>query len=238
MSEDTPHHHDLTKLVPRGLLRVIKAHFDDSVAEAVKRYRFNAVDEDSLTGALGHALSTPERIVSTMNGSHFSFAIESYKILGRGPGSPEKRIGADGIFQISVWEGEEQIFGKGLPFQAKREDRYRSAEVIKQAEDLWVSLVCEATPFVSTVVEPTPVEAESSNPVTLTRPPVARLRSKTLRLSLNGNRDRSKSATASRPGATPPGTQAPAEPPAPAGCPSRRGSPDADSSAKNRTRPS
>lgn len=186
MSEDTPHHHDLTKLVPRGLLRVIKAHFDDSVAEAVKRYRFNAVDEDSLTGALGHALSTPERIVSTMNGSHFSFAIESYKILGRGPGSPEKRIGADGIFQISVWEGEEQIFGKGLPFQAKREDRYRSAEVIKQAEDLWVSLVCEATPFVSTVVEPTPVEAESSNPVTLTRPPVARLRSKTLRLSLNG----------------------------------------------------
>ncbi len=137
MPEEWPPNNDLTTLVPRGLLRRIKAHFDEGVEEAVKKYRFHAEDEDALTGALAQALSTPEHIVSVLGGSRYSFAVESYKILGKGPGTPEKRMGADGIFQVSVREGDKQIFEKGLPFQAKRKDRYRPGEVLGQAKDLF-----------------------------------------------------------------------------------------------------
>lgn len=136
MPDLPPANDDLTKLVPPGLLRRIKAHFAESIAEAVQSYRFNEVDEDSLTGALGQALSTPEHVVTVANGASYSFDIESYKILGKGPGTPEHRVGADGIFQVSVRSNGRLIFEKGLPFQAKKLARYRVAEVIPQADDM------------------------------------------------------------------------------------------------------
>lgn len=127
---------NLSDLVPKGLLRRIKTHFDEKIQEAVKSYRFNDADEDSLTGAMGQALSTPEMIVSVVNGSIYSFAVESHKILGKGPSTPEKRTGADGIFQISVMEGMKVVFEKGLPFQSKKKIVYRKAAVIDQADDM------------------------------------------------------------------------------------------------------
>jgi len=133
-----PDPNDLTTLVPQGLIRRLRTHFTEKIEEAVQRYRFNDADEDSLTGALGHALSTPHPIVVTaFKGAVYSFSIESYKILGKGPGAPEKRTGADGIIQISV-EGEgKAIFAKGLPFQAKKLNRYHEAEVAPQAADMF-----------------------------------------------------------------------------------------------------
>lgn len=127
---------DLTTLVPQGLLRRLKAHFGERIGEAVQRYRYNDADEDSLTGALGHALSTPERIVTVANGVTWSFAVESYKIRGKGPGAPERRTGADGIFQVSVHSNGKPIFEKGLPFQAKKLSRYRESEVALQTKQM------------------------------------------------------------------------------------------------------
>ena len=125
-----PEPNDLTTLVPQGLIRRLKTHFTEKIEEAVGRYRFNDADEDSLTGALGHALSTPQPVIVTaFKGAVYSFAIESYKILGKGPGTPERRTGADGIIQISVESDGKPIFAKGLPFQAKKLNRYHEAEV-------------------------------------------------------------------------------------------------------------
>lgn len=133
-----PDPNDLTTLVPQGLIRRLKTHFTEKIEEAVGRYRFNDADEDSLTGALGHALSTPQPIVVTaFNGAVYSFSIESYKILGKGPGTPEKRTGADGIIQISIESDGKPIFAKGLPFQAKKLNRYHEAEVAPQAADMF-----------------------------------------------------------------------------------------------------
>jgi hypothetical protein len=129
---------DLTTLVPQGLIGRLKAHFTEKIEEAVERYRFNDADEDALTGALGHALSTPRPIVVTVfKGAVYSFAIESYKILGKGPGTPESRTGADGIIQISVESDGKPIFAKGLPFQAKKLNRFHEAEVAPQAEHMF-----------------------------------------------------------------------------------------------------
>ncbi len=129
---------DLTTLVPKGLIQRIKTHFTKRIEKAVQSYRFNDADEDSITGALGQALSTPHPIVvSTFKGAVYSFAIESYKILGKGPGTPEKRTGADGIIQITVESDGKPIFAKGLPFQAKKLIRYHEPEVAPQAADMF-----------------------------------------------------------------------------------------------------
>ena len=45
MPDLPPANGDLTALVPQGLLRRLKAHFRESIAEAVQRYRFNETDE-------------------------------------------------------------------------------------------------------------------------------------------------------------------------------------------------
>lgn len=132
----SPQNGPLASHVPAGLVRRLREHFTGKIEEAVQRYRFNEADEDSLTGALAHALSTPERIVTVANGVTYSFAIESYKILGKGPGTPESRTGADGIFQVSVQSNGKRIFEKGLPFQAKKLNRYRATEVLPQAKDM------------------------------------------------------------------------------------------------------
>ena len=133
-----PDPNDLTTLVPQGLIRRLKTHFTEKIEEAVGRYRFNDADEDSLTGALGHALSTPQPIVVTaFKGAVYSFAIESYKILGKGPGTPERRTGADGIIQISVESDGKRLFTKGLPFQAKKLSRYCESQVVSQAADMF-----------------------------------------------------------------------------------------------------
>lgn len=128
---------DLTTLVPPGLIKRLGNHFSEGIEEAVAKYRFNETDEDSLTGALGQALSTPRPIaVTALKGALYSFVIESHKILGKGPGTPESRTGADGIIQISVESEGKPFFAKGLPFQAKKLSRYREAEVATQAEKM------------------------------------------------------------------------------------------------------
>lgn len=132
-----PAPNDLTTLVPQDVIRRLKTHFTEKIEEAVARYRFNDADEDSLTGALGHALSTAKPIIVTVfDGMVYSFSIGSYKILGKGPGAPEKRTGADGIIQIRVESDGKRLFEKGLPFQAKKLNRYHEAEVAPQAKDM------------------------------------------------------------------------------------------------------
>lgn len=128
---------DLTTLVPQGLIRRLKDHFREKVNDAVAKYHLNAVDEDCLTGALGQELSTASPIVASVGkGTVYSFAIESYKILGKGPGTPEKRTGADGIMQITVESNGTPLYAKGLPFQAKKLHASSAAKVAKQAADM------------------------------------------------------------------------------------------------------
>jgi hypothetical protein len=125
MSAPPPQNTSLADYVPTGLIRRIQSHFRDKIEEAVQRYQFNEVDEDSLTGALGHALSTPQKIVSISGAATYSF------------GTPESRTGADGIFQLSVETQGSALFAKGLPFQAKKLSRFTLGEVKPQAADMY-----------------------------------------------------------------------------------------------------
>ena len=134
MTDDSSTNSDLRNFVPESLIRRIKEHISESIAKSVRLFHLNEADEDSLTGALGQALSTSEQIVVVENGIRYTCSIESYKIGGKGIGAPESRTGADGIFQVCVLCGNQPIFRKGLPFQAKKISRYYEREAIPQAE--------------------------------------------------------------------------------------------------------
>lgn len=112
----------MANIIPQEVLPNIQRHLVEGIENAEYGYRFHYADEDAITGALGQALLSRPTFVSSPNGELYTWSTTYYKIRGRGPGAPEKYIGADGIFQIEVLNREGQIVGrKGLLFQSKKE---------------------------------------------------------------------------------------------------------------------
>jgi len=108
-------------LLPEFVLTAIRDRYIAGVANAEAAFKYGDADEDSLTGALGQAISTPHPIRLIVDDHTYDWTIYSLKIRGRGPGAPEKRTGADGIFQIEITDADGSLLRrKGLPFQAKK----------------------------------------------------------------------------------------------------------------------
>jgi hypothetical protein len=103
-------------------------------ANAEAQYKNAAGDEDTLTGALGALISTSGPVhFSVYPGIEFVVEINFRKIRGRGAGAPEKRLGADGIFQLEVTAHGQPVFRKGLPFQSKKNWKGRNRQLADQA---------------------------------------------------------------------------------------------------------
>jgi hypothetical protein len=117
--------HDATlrpilRLLPVSVVNSIRDRFYAGITAAELRFRFNSADEDALTGALAQALIEPETMLVRTEQGVFGWRATSHKLRGRGRGAPESRIGADGIFQLEVFNMEgELILKKGLLFQSK-----------------------------------------------------------------------------------------------------------------------
>lgn len=108
-------------ILPASAMKTIRERYYAAVTAAELGFQYNAGDEDALTGALGQALLTPPTIVSDDVGNSFVFAIYHFKIRGRGRGAPEKKLGADGVFQIEVSDTNGKLLRrKGLLFQSKK----------------------------------------------------------------------------------------------------------------------
>lgn len=127
---------NLAQFIPKGLLNLIRDRIKSGIVDAEAKYSLNQDEEDAITGALGQAISTTGWMEFRSNEGDFTYEIKSYKLRGRGPDAPEKRLGADAIFQVAVFKGGQRIFGKGLPFQAKKGGGFQNAEVKRQAADL------------------------------------------------------------------------------------------------------
>src|ERR1700761_1425881 len=133
MSSQAPNHSPPLSLPP-VVLNFIRDRYVAGVANAQAQYQNAAGDEDSLTGALGALISTPEPV-------HFSFGssidievqIDFRKLRGRGQNAPEKRFGPDGIFQLQISTNGAPYFRKGLPFQAKKNWNGRNRQLANQA---------------------------------------------------------------------------------------------------------
>ncbi|WP_436715810.1 hypothetical protein U8335_26650 [Roseiconus lacunae] len=72
-------------------------------------------------------------------GNEFMYTIYHQKIRGRGSGAPEKTIGADGIFQLELYDRNGKLLRrKGLLFQSKKEWEGKDGKLGGQAENLLV----------------------------------------------------------------------------------------------------
>jgi hypothetical protein len=80
----------------------LQKYFYAGVKAAEMRFKYNAADEDSLTGALGERLTEPTPIVIQSGNEAFEWRTEAYKIRGRGRSAVEHELGADGIFQLEL----------------------------------------------------------------------------------------------------------------------------------------
>jgi hypothetical protein len=108
-------------LLPDFVRETIRDRYLAGVADAEAGFEYGEADEDSLTGALGQAISTKDWVTSSVDGQNYHWRIYYRKIRGRGAGAPEKHYGTDGIFQIEVADASGQLLRrKGLPFQAKK----------------------------------------------------------------------------------------------------------------------
>jgi hypothetical protein len=138
--------------LPPLVLGVVRDRYLAGTANAEAQYPNAAGDEDTLTGSLGALISTPEPVRISIDGaSEFLVRISYRKIRGRGQGAPEKRLGADGIFQVDVsFPGDGSVFRKGLPFQSKKNWRGRDSKLVEQArlmqETVGGGIVIDYTP--------------------------------------------------------------------------------------------
>lgn len=108
-------------ILPDIVIRRLHDRYVAGVADAEAGFDMSEADEDSLTGALGQAISTPREEFFPINGENISVKIDYKKIRGRGGNAPEKHFGIDGIFQIAIKKPSGKVIRqKALPFQAKK----------------------------------------------------------------------------------------------------------------------
>jgi len=118
--------------LPKDVIEIIRDYFEEKVSNAEKNFEYHEEDEDSITGALGQELITKEPI----SYQNYSLNISSRKIRGRGKNAPERLTGADGIFKITILEGNNVIFKKGLLFQSKKNWKNRDKNLIEQCKNM------------------------------------------------------------------------------------------------------
>lgn len=91
-------------IIPDFVISVLRDRYVAGVADAEAQFESGVADEDSLTGALGQAISMSEPYVFQTQAGVYSVKISWKKIRGRGLNAPERLYGSDGIFQIAVYD--------------------------------------------------------------------------------------------------------------------------------------
>lgn len=133
----------MTGWLPTELADSIKRHLRTTSRIAEEGWESAEQDEDTLTGDFCGALRTGWQ--SDVPGWRWKVTYKKYS--GRGKGATEKRIGADGIFEIQLEDpqtGERE--SKGLLFQAKKRGNAKGLK--KQIEKMK-----KAAPNASSVFE-------------------------------------------------------------------------------------
>lgn len=126
----------ILRVLPEAVLRVLRRHYYAGVKEAETGFQFHVADEDAVTGALGERLIEPPTWI-TVDGQEYMWRTSYHKLRGRGANAPEKRLGADGIFQLEVLglTGRFDV-RKGLLFQSKIGWQGSDSQLLGQARTL------------------------------------------------------------------------------------------------------
>jgi hypothetical protein len=121
-------------LLPTYVMGHLHDRFVAGVADAEAVFSMHEADEDAVSGALGQSIAMQSPVVFKGPQGDFAVEIKYKKIRGRGPNAPEKRYGADGLFQISILNERGSVLRqKALPYQAKMNWRGKNKGVYVQA---------------------------------------------------------------------------------------------------------
>jgi hypothetical protein len=124
-------------IIPDEVFDQIAAHIRARMPHAEGGWTSGSSEEDTITGDLGSALRTHYPRSITTGGINYRWSLSYKKFLSKSTRSVEKRLGADGIFQI---EYEDLVTGemttKGLLFQSKNQWTGRNQKLLSQAKDM------------------------------------------------------------------------------------------------------
>lgn len=124
-------------VIPSEVFDAIASHIRRRIEHAEAGYGAGSSEEDTITGDLGGALRTNGINTTFANGSAYQWGISYKKFLGKSKRSVEKRLGADGIFQIEFENLQTgKMESKGLLFQSKNQWQGRNAKLSDQASDM------------------------------------------------------------------------------------------------------
>lgn len=124
--------------IPEEVKIKIRQHLSESYLNAIDGYDSASEEEDALTGDLGASLRIKnQKVIVDSNQEKrpgiWTWSINYHKFRGRGPGATENLLGADGIFVLSVKNGD-YVEKKTLMFQSKmnwKDDPNLIEQVIK-----------------------------------------------------------------------------------------------------------
>lgn len=122
--------------LPEEVKNSISTHIYSSTAKAVEEYLSGNEDEDSLTGDLGATLRIKDQRVNVLESQVsgiWTWSITYYKFRGRGKGATENLVGADGIFELNLIWGKENVQKKCVLFQAKNQWRDTDKSLLEQS---------------------------------------------------------------------------------------------------------
>ncbi len=123
-------------VIPAPVFDQISEHFRTAAPGAARNaWRRGNQDEDTVTGDFLGRLSTDNWQSQSIDAEEWAWRVDYSKLRGRGPGAPEKEIGADGLVTIevrSLRDGTRHV--KSLLFQAKKHRVYSDAETVGQVK--------------------------------------------------------------------------------------------------------
>ncbi|MEP7125042.1 MAG: hypothetical protein ABJE95_29195 [Byssovorax sp.] len=124
-------------IIPDRVFDEIADHIRRQMRHAEEGWRAGSSEEDTITGDLGGSLRTRQMHKTTSHGSSYEWGISYKKFLGKSKRSVEKRLGADGIFQIEYEDLETgKMETKGLLFQSKNQWKGRNEKLLNQVGDM------------------------------------------------------------------------------------------------------
>jgi hypothetical protein len=124
-------------VIPDNVFEEIAAHIRERIHHAEQGYESGASEEDTITGDLGSSLRTDRTHSLQADGYQYKWRIAYKKFLSKGRISIEKRLGADGIFQIQYEDTQTgKLVTKGLLFQAKNQWTSSDPKLALQADKM------------------------------------------------------------------------------------------------------
>ncbi|MGL2965897.1 hypothetical protein [Flavobacterium sp. XGLA_31] len=124
--------------IPEEVKKSIREHLEASINRAVKGFSSAYEDEDVMTGHLFGLMKIDEQNVEVQDseiGGIWKWSIDYKKFGGRGKNSTEKKLGADGIFELNLTRNG-RTESKSLLFQSKLEWKGKDSDLYKQCVKL------------------------------------------------------------------------------------------------------